>query len=64
MKKTWIIPHKAAESFGWMLLDGFDGLKLYLNRLPAKAAKVSHSNFWRKLVYCGTSLQLKTFKGS
>ncbi len=39
IKKIWITPHKAFESFGWTFLDGFDVLKLY--RLPAKAAKVS-----------------------
>ncbi len=46
--KTWLIPHKAAESFGWMFLDGFDILKLHLHRLPAKAAKVSGSHFLKK----------------
>ncbi len=40
MKKTWITPHRALREF-WM--DSFDVLKLYLHRLPAKAAKVSGS---------------------
>ncbi len=30
MKKTWILPHGAVESFGRMFLDDFDVLKLYL----------------------------------
>ncbi len=33
IKKTWIKPHDAAESFGWTILDGLDVLKLYLHRL-------------------------------
>ncbi len=37
-KKAWIVPHEAAEIFGWTLLDGFVILKLYFQRLPAKAA--------------------------
>ncbi len=44
-----------------MFLDGFDVLKLHLNRLPAKAAKVSGSHFWKKktTVYRGETLEEK-----
>ncbi len=70
-KKTWIKPHEAVESFGWTFLDGFDVLKLYLHRLPAKAAKVRGSHFWKtKPVYCEITLygkkiilHVKTSKG-
>ncbi len=51
IQKTRIIPNKAAESFGLTSLGGFDVLKLYLHRLPAKGAKVSDSQFWKKRVY-------------
>ncbi len=44
-KKTWITPKEAFEIFGRTFLDGFDVFKLYLHRLPAKAAKVSGSHF-------------------
>ncbi len=27
MKKTWIIPQEAVQSFRWMFLDGFDVFK-------------------------------------
>ncbi len=50
VKKTWIVSHKAPESFGWMFLDGFDVLKLFLHRLPAKAAKVSGCIFGKTLL--------------
>ncbi len=33
LTKSWIIPHKAVESFGWTFLDSVD---TYLHRLPAK----------------------------
>ncbi len=56
IKKTWITPQEAVENFGWMVLDGFDVLKLYLHRVPAKAAKVSGSHFWKKHVNCGGTL--------
>ncbi len=54
------------------IFGGFGVLKLYLHRLPAKAAKFSCSHFWNKCVYCGItkgekgkkySLQFKTSKG-
>ncbi len=65
MKKTWIIPHEAVESFGRMFLDGFVVLKLHLHRLPAKAAEVSGSHFlvknlfvmkerWKEKIYSST----------
>ncbi len=49
IKTTWIIPHKAFEIFGWTFLDGLDLLKLYLHRLPAKAAKVAGLHFGKNL---------------
>ncbi len=55
MTKTWI--KEAVKSFGWTFLDGFDVLKLYLHRLPAKAAEVSGSHFWKKSVYPGITLE-------
>ncbi len=54
--KSWIIPHKAVESFGWTFLDGFDVLKLYLHRLQAKVAKVRGPHFWKKSIYRGGML--------
>ncbi len=45
IKKTWIITHEVFEIFGWTFFDGFDVLKLYLCRLPTKAAKVSVLHF-------------------
>ncbi len=51
IKKTWIIPHKAAESFGWKFFGKFWCLKLYLHRLPAKAAKASDLHFWKKKLF-------------
>ncbi len=71
IKKTWIIPHEAFEIFGWMFLDGFDVLKLYLYRLAAKAAKVSFSHFWKEKKICllwrntrrKKNLEFKTSKG-
>ncbi len=53
--------HEACEMFGWTFLHGFDVLKLYLHRLPAKAAKVSGSHFWKKLVYHGITLDGKKY---
>ncbi len=57
-----IKPNEAAESFRWTFLDGFDVLKLYLYRLPAKTAKVSDYRGGmlegRKII-----LQFKTSKG-
>ncbi len=41
-------------------LDGFDVLKLYIHRLPAKAAQVSGSHFWKKSVYHGGTPEGKT----
>ncbi len=61
IKKTWIIPHKAFEIYGWTLFDGFDALKLYLHRLPAKAAKVIDSHVWKKQVWCGITLEGKKY---
>ncbi len=61
MKKTWNIPHKAFEIFGWTFLHSFDVLKLYLYRLPAKAAKGSGSHFWKKSVYRGITLEGKKY---
>ncbi len=49
IKKTWIKQQKAFEIFGWTVFDGFDVLKLYLQRLPAKADKVNGSHFWKKI---------------
>ncbi len=52
-----------------MFLDGFDVLRLYLHRLPAKAAKVRGSHFGKKSVCVEKhwkekyTLQFKTFKG-
>ncbi len=40
-----------------MFLDGFNVLRLYLCWLPAKAAKVSGSHFWKKSVYRGIMLE-------
>ncbi len=40
--------HKAVEIFGCMFSRGFDVLKLYLHRLPAKAANVSGLHFGKK----------------
>ncbi len=69
MKQTWIIAHKAFEIFLMDVLDGFDVLKLYLHRLPAKAATVSGSHFWKKIQLPWNNagrikyiLQLKTSK--
>ncbi len=53
------MPYEASGSLGWTFLDGFDVLKLCLHRLPAKAAKVSGSHFWKKSVYRGTTLEGK-----
>ncbi len=52
MKKTRMI-RRTFEIFGWKILDGFDVLKLYLYRLPAKATKVSEwlSFFGKKSIY-------------
>ncbi len=33
-----------------MFLEGFDVLKPYLHRLPAKAAKMSGLHFWKKKI--------------
>ncbi len=33
IKKTWIIPHQGCKIFGWILLNGFDVLKQFLQRL-------------------------------
>ncbi len=70
MKKTWIMPNKAFESFGSVFLGCSDVLKLYLHRLPAKAAKVCGLHFRKKSVYRGETLerqkhilQFKTNKG-
>ncbi len=61
IKKAWIIPHEAFEIFGWTILDCFSVLKLYLHRLPAKAAEVSGSHFWKKSVYHRIMLGEKKF---
>ncbi len=69
IKTTWILSDEDSEVFGWTFLDGFDVLKLYPHRLPAKAAKVRRSHFWKKCVCRGITLegknisQFKTFKG-
>ncbi len=69
IKKTWIIPHEAVEISGWMFLNNFDVLKLYLPGLPAKAAKVRVLQFWKKAVYRRGMLErkkkssIKTSKG-
>ncbi len=39
----------------------YDVLKLYLHRLPAKAAEVSGLYFWIKSVQHGKTLQEKKF---
>ncbi len=57
INKTWIIPLKAFEIFGWTFLDGFDALKLCFQMLPANAAKVGGSHFGKKPVHCGITLQ-------
>ncbi len=43
------MPREAFDIFGWMFLDGFHVLKLYLHKLPPKADKVSGSHFWKKI---------------
>ncbi len=48
MRKTGIIPHEAVERFGRTFLDSFKVLKLFVCRLPAKAAEVSSQHFWKK----------------
>ncbi len=53
----WVEPYLFVGSFGWTFLDGFDVFKLYLHRLPEKAAKVSSSHFWGKKIYSGGSLK-------
>ncbi len=53
IKKTWITPHKAFESFARMFLDG---LELYLLWLPANAATVS-GFVKKKSVYHGGTLE-------
>ncbi len=69
IKKTWIIPHKAFEIFGWTFLDSFDVLKLYLYRVPAEAAEVRGSHLGKKSVCVEKhwkekyTLQFKTPKG-
>ncbi len=45
MKKTRIIPYKAAESFRWTFVDCYDVFKPHLHRMPAKVS----ANFWSHL---------------
>ncbi len=59
IKTTWIKPHEAVESFGWTFVDDFDVLKLYVHRLPAKAAKVSSSDFLKIFIYSRGTLEGK-----
>ncbi len=54
-KKTCVTPHEAFETFVRTFLDGFEVLKLYLRRLPAKAVKASGSHFWKKSVHHETT---------
>ncbi len=49
MKKTWIIPHKAVQSFGWMFLDSFDAFK----SVPDYDAGKRECTFLRSPIYTG-----------
>ncbi len=64
----WIIPHEAAESFGWTFLDDFDAFRSE----PLQAASERERMFLKSPVYCGgtlegekkkKNLQFKTFEG-
>ncbi len=43
IKKTWIIPHEAVETFGWMFLNSFDASRT----VPSCTA----SKHWKKKIY-------------
>ncbi len=53
MKKTWIQPHKAVESFRWTFLDGLDVFRVNLHRLLANGS----THFSKSPVYRGGTLE-------
>ncbi len=62
MIKKRIIPHEAAESFGWTFLHSFDVLKS--ENLHRLTAKMSGSYFWNHLFTVKETWKEKTIVNS
>ncbi len=55
IKKTWVIPHKAAEKFGWTFLSSFDAFK----RVRSQNANKRKRTFLKSTFNCGGTLEGK-----
>ncbi len=56
IKKTWVIPHEAVESFGWISLDSFDALR----NVHAQAASKRERAFLKSTVHRGGTPEEQT----